>query len=241
MEYDYAVEIGKPVIRLLHKDPFNKLTGDRIERTDDGKAKLTAFRSKMSQSSLVNFWDDPKELGKLVVLGLIDMRKRHPAVGWVPGNQIASEAALITIADLRHKLAELELVNERYSTVGGVTARRDNAKQIILRAFGEIPVELEDPGAAILGRILHVARDNSNHRPALGVTTVRALCSEGDSRSFASEQLNDFLRERKETLGAVLNAIATLGLIRFDGVHSSITPEGERVLNLISSGYLLED
>ncbi|MGB7319270.1 MAG: DUF4062 domain-containing protein, partial [Planktotalea sp.] len=36
MEYDYAVETEKPVIRLLHKDPFNELKGESIEQTDLG-------------------------------------------------------------------------------------------------------------------------------------------------------------------------------------------------------------
>lgn len=35
LEYDYAVSIGKPIIRLLHKDPFNQLRGEQI----DGNAK----------------------------------------------------------------------------------------------------------------------------------------------------------------------------------------------------------
>lgn len=43
MEYDYAEKIGKPIIRLLHKDPFKKLKGEHIEDTAKGKKQLKAF------------------------------------------------------------------------------------------------------------------------------------------------------------------------------------------------------
>lgn len=86
MEYDYAVEIGKPVIRLLHKDPFNELKGEFIERTQSGRVKLEAFRQKMMSGSLVKFWSDHADLGIEVIFSLIDLMKRVPAVGWVPGS-----------------------------------------------------------------------------------------------------------------------------------------------------------
>jgi len=46
MEYDYAVETGKPVIRLLHKDPFNELKGEFIEKKDKGRRALKNFERK---------------------------------------------------------------------------------------------------------------------------------------------------------------------------------------------------
>lgn len=113
LEYDYAVETGKPVIRLLHKDPFNKLAGAFIEQTDEGRKKLRSFREKLSQSAMVNFWEEPKELGQLVVFGLMDARKRKPAVGWVRADGRASEEAEIEIANLKQRIAELELQIEK--------------------------------------------------------------------------------------------------------------------------------
>ena len=70
MEYDYAVETGKPVIRLLHKDPFNELRGELVERTDEQKKKLSNFRDKLSASRLVAFWRDASELGQQTVYAL---------------------------------------------------------------------------------------------------------------------------------------------------------------------------
>ncbi len=85
MEYDYAVETGKPVIRLLHKDPFNELKGEFIEQTDEGKKLLKRFQKKMADSYLVRFWSESNELGLHVTQSLFQLIKSKPARGWVPG------------------------------------------------------------------------------------------------------------------------------------------------------------
>lgn len=107
MEYDYAVETGKPVIRLLHKDPFRKLSGEEIEETDEGKKKLRAFQSKLRAASLVNFWEEANELGQLVVFGLMDAQKRKPAVGWLRADTI-SDKSENEIFKLRAKVTALQ-------------------------------------------------------------------------------------------------------------------------------------
>ncbi|MGD9918668.1 MAG: DUF4062 domain-containing protein [Paenirhodobacter sp.] len=111
MEYDYAVERRKPVIRLLHRDPFNKLQGEYIEASDAGRAKLRAFRDKMTASRLVRYWTDPKELMAETVFALQDVQRRFPAIGWVRSDGIAREEAELQIARLSQKVAELELRN----------------------------------------------------------------------------------------------------------------------------------
>lgn len=101
MEYDYAVETGKPVMRMLHRDPFNKLTGEHIEQTDKGKRSLKAFRRKMSESRMVREWIDPSELGREVIFALLDMKKTNPAVGWVRGDNALSLEVLNELEELR--------------------------------------------------------------------------------------------------------------------------------------------
>jgi hypothetical protein len=83
MEYDYAVETGKPVIRLLHADPFNDLKRESIEQTDLGREKLKLFQKKLASKRLVKFWSDEKELGSAVDHSLRHMIKTKPADGWV--------------------------------------------------------------------------------------------------------------------------------------------------------------
>jgi hypothetical protein len=155
LEYDYAVERGKPVIRLLHKDPMNRLTGDRIERTDSGRAALERFRAKVSSGGLVRFWTEPSELMAEVVFGIMDARQRKPATGWVRADGRASEEAEIEIARARQRIAELELelarrerdsfdpaarlalVEELLPVDGGEFPLRDACTTILVMAYAE--------------------------------------------------------------------------------------------------------
>ncbi len=101
MEYDFAVEIGKPIIRLLHRDPFKLLPGIAIEQHDKGKKKLSTFREKLTRSRLVNFWDDAKGLGQQAILALLEMKKRNPSPGWVRGNNAITVELLKELETLR--------------------------------------------------------------------------------------------------------------------------------------------
>lgn len=114
MEFDYALELGIPIIRLLHKDPLNMLEGSQIENSDAGKEKLNAFRQKLLDGKMCAFWETPAELGREVILSLNDIKKRKPMDGWVKASQMASSDAVIEIAELRRELSELKLLqNEK--------------------------------------------------------------------------------------------------------------------------------
>lgn len=107
MEYDFAVEIGKPIIRLLHKSPFQSLPGKAIEQSDQGRKKLEAFRAKLSTARLVNYWNDSKELGQQAVLALLDIIKRSPARGWVRGDQALTIEIIRELEQLRSIAAKI--------------------------------------------------------------------------------------------------------------------------------------
>ncbi len=57
MEYRYAVELGKPVIGFLHKDPL-QLPAARVEQTDEGRGKLKTFR-ELLQQKMCKYWETP--------------------------------------------------------------------------------------------------------------------------------------------------------------------------------------
>jgi len=101
MEYDFAISIGKPTIRLLHRDPFGMLPGIAIEQTDKSKKKLKAFRDKLTRSRLVNFWDDVKGLGQQAILSLLDIKKRSPSRGWVRGDNALTVEIMQELEALR--------------------------------------------------------------------------------------------------------------------------------------------
>lgn len=126
MEYDFAMEIGKPSIRLLHKNPFDALPGSVLEKTDDGRRKLEAFREKLTKARLVNFWSDPKELGQQTILALLDVKKRNPTQGWVRGNNALT-------VDLMN---ELELLRT-------LAAKKDRTRTETLVSFDDLSKQTE--------------------------------------------------------------------------------------------------
>ncbi len=106
MEYRYAIDIGKPVIAFLHRDP-QKLSAERCENTDEGRKKLQEFREYLQKKVCKN-WDNPSDLGSVVSRSLVRLIKSEPAVGWIRANQITDDMAATEILKLRRKIEELE-------------------------------------------------------------------------------------------------------------------------------------
>lgn len=106
MEYEYAVSQGKPVIGFIHKDP-ESLPACKTERSEEGRAKLNAFRD-IVQKKMCKYWSTPAELGSVISRSLVKLIKNKPAVGWVRGDLVPSEAASQEILRLRKKIEDLE-------------------------------------------------------------------------------------------------------------------------------------
>lgn len=105
-EYRYALEIGKPVLSFVHKDP-EKLPLKRSEKTDKGKERLEEFK-KLVQQKMVKYWEGPADLGSVVSRSLVQLRKTHPAVGWVRADLAPDEGAAQQILKLRKQAEDLE-------------------------------------------------------------------------------------------------------------------------------------
>jgi hypothetical protein len=121
MEYDYAVKKGKPVIRLLHKDPFNELKGAFIEKTAKGRRALERFRKKLTKKSLVKFWDTAETLQLEVTLALREAQKGTPVLGWVrPESILNSEMAAPSSPKLTYEDLEKigNVIQEFFDTIG---------------------------------------------------------------------------------------------------------------------------
>lgn len=114
MEYDYALETGKPIVRLLHEDPLGTLSGDSVEQTDKGKRALKKFQRKMKSSRLVALWNNSDQLGKEVVFALQDLKKTFPATGWARADRLSSEASLSKISEMREENDALHKKLARY-------------------------------------------------------------------------------------------------------------------------------
>lgn len=110
MEYDYAVDTGKPVIRLLHKDPKSI-----ADEGDEKLAKLLVFRGKLKEARMNAFWCNPDQLGKEVAYALMELKKTKPAIGWVRGDKRASTEAELEIYQLKEKLSNLQIPDTNLS------------------------------------------------------------------------------------------------------------------------------
>jgi hypothetical protein len=108
LEYAYATEIGIPVLAFLHGKPY-ELPPDKSDNEPSLRAKLDAFRERVSSGRLVRFWQDPHELPGLVALSLQRTIKTHPRTGWVRADQISSQETLADLNELRKRNEALTL------------------------------------------------------------------------------------------------------------------------------------
>lgn len=111
MEYQYALEKGKPIIAFLHKDP-DSLAKKKTEQTEEGNKRFKGFRS-LAQNKMCKFWETPQELGSVVSRSLIMLQKKSPGIGWVRGDLVPTQEASLEILELRKEIERLNnLLNE---------------------------------------------------------------------------------------------------------------------------------
>lgn len=106
MEYDYAVSQAIPVMGFLHGDP-GQIPADKTDLDADLRKKLDAFREKVEQK-MVKYWNDPAGLAGQVALAIMQIRKSHPAEGWVRASQATTPEMRAEAAELKARVRELE-------------------------------------------------------------------------------------------------------------------------------------
>jgi hypothetical protein len=113
MEYDYAVDTKKPVMAFLHGDP-GKIIGDKLDLDPELRGKLDAFRAK-TETRMVKYWHEPGDLKGQVALAIMQIRKTHPAEGWIRAGEAMTPEIKAELAELRAKVRELsaDLVDEQ--------------------------------------------------------------------------------------------------------------------------------
>jgi Domain of unknown function (DUF4062) len=107
MEYDYAVELGIPVMAFLHGEP-DSLTQRDIELDAAKRAALDAFREKVKGAKHVKYWTSAADLSMKVTTSFVQMQKSRPAVGWVRADQVTTIEDLRTQERLRRRIEDLE-------------------------------------------------------------------------------------------------------------------------------------
>ncbi|MEN6577106.1 MAG: DUF4062 domain-containing protein, partial [Phycisphaerales bacterium] len=106
MEFDYAVNSGKPVVGFYHKNP-NSLPGTKLEQTDEQRERLKMFTEKV-RSRLCHSWTSAAELGSAVKSAIINELGTNPQPGWIRANEVQKSPLVQrlkqNIADLEEKL-----------------------------------------------------------------------------------------------------------------------------------------
>src|SRR4051812_13212662 len=81
MEFDYAVDTGKPVIGFYHED-LDSLVGAKIEKGDLARDRLAAFTAKVKQR-LCRSWRSPEGLGSAIKSAMLHEIEWEPRPGWI--------------------------------------------------------------------------------------------------------------------------------------------------------------
>lgn len=110
-EFDYAVNLGIPVIACIHSNP-DVLPVNRSDTSLRVKQKLSKFRNKVMNHRMVSYfsWDNPSALSAEVAVALINTINDYPRPGWERVVSYENSDLLNQINDLRienNKLKDL--------------------------------------------------------------------------------------------------------------------------------------
>ena len=254
MEYRYAVENGKPVVAFLHENP-GSIPNEHTEETEEGKAKLEEFRSLVRQKMCKN-WGTPHELGSVVARSLNQLRKKHPGVGWVRGDQVPTHEATKEILNLRDQIKHLEEeLNEASTQAPPGTeqlAQGDDSFDISLFVTWREPLAFhsrEKPFEASLSwnqifytvspLLIHESDEHSMHRalerrllPEAKEFLIRALAGEKIENTKCGIDDEDF-----RTIIVQLRALGLMGKstrtrsVKDTATYWTLTPFGDNIMN----------
>jgi Domain of unknown function (DUF4062) len=125
LEYEYAIEKGKPVFAIVieenHLEEKVKKDGTKaIER--ENPQKLKEFQSQVL-TRLVRFWSEPSDIKLAILETMSEFNRRDDLMGWIPGDEGIKAGTLTEeIARLARENASLrEQIVKLRSTSAQVT------------------------------------------------------------------------------------------------------------------------
>jgi hypothetical protein len=112
-EYEYAVSKQIPILAFLHGKP-QKIEAGKTDQDQTQAKRLVAFRERLANGRIVDFWTEPQELCTKVVIAIAQAINLSPGIGWIRGDQaidpkVLQETERIRIenANLRKRLDDL--------------------------------------------------------------------------------------------------------------------------------------
>ena len=135
MEYDYAVEVGKPCVGFIHQN-LASLPSGNVDPDGESRSKLAAFHEKVKRK-VVKMWSSSEQLAAVVSRSVVQLQKQHPAVGWVRADQVDRSVETLMISKLKADLAERDAA---ILELRAAPEAAENAGQIIQERSGYDPV-----------------------------------------------------------------------------------------------------
>lgn len=105
-EYDYAVDLGIPVMGFVPAHPDTIPVG-KTDKNEKAAKKLDEFRKKV-QLKMTRDWTNAEDLGSKVTRGLMHLIKNNSRPGWVRGDEALTPEIRAEIAELRASIAQFE-------------------------------------------------------------------------------------------------------------------------------------
>ena len=126
-EFDYAVNLGIPVIACIHSNP-DSLPDNKSDIEPDAKQKLNEFRNKVMRHRMVSYfsWDNPSDLSAEVVVALINTINDYPRPGW-------ERVASYENSDLLNQINDLRIENDRMKVLLNDVEQAEKHEQLIMQ------------------------------------------------------------------------------------------------------------
>ncbi len=106
MEYDYAIELGKPILCFIHNSP-DEIPSKNVDTKGVLIKKLEKFKSKVSKH-IVKHWKTKYELKSYVLSSLSISFQLHPMNGWVKMTGEYEKSYLFELSEMQKKYNELQ-------------------------------------------------------------------------------------------------------------------------------------
>ena len=126
-EFDYAVNLGIPVIACIHSNP-DSLPVNKSGTKLSERQKLNKFRNKVMHHRMVSYfsWENPSDLSAEIAVALINAISDYPRPGW-------ERVIVYENSDLLNQINDLRIENNK------LKAMLDNEKQANQKLVMEFP------------------------------------------------------------------------------------------------------
>ena len=115
MEFEYALETGKPIISFLPQNP-ERIESGKTDRDPNKEEKLNQFK-ELAKRKMIKYWENAADLGSKVSRSMIKLIKEFPAEGWVKSGSAIDEKSVHEIAKLQKEISELKEELYKVATV----------------------------------------------------------------------------------------------------------------------------